>query len=136
MIIERLQGTEDRLYTLVAPLVMSVPIIRQNNNYPFKTSRKHIWFVALDEDGVKGFMPVELKVKGAFIDNYYAAGDSPELLTTFIQMAIKEFACDYPLYALSHIRHSDLFRACGFAEVKTWKLYVKMGYRTNGKFEK
>ena len=35
MIVEKLPGTDARLYALVAPLVMSVPIIRQNNNYPF-----------------------------------------------------------------------------------------------------
>ena len=48
MIVEKLPGTDARLYALVAPLVMSVPIIRQNNNYPFKTSRKHLWFIALE----------------------------------------------------------------------------------------
>ena len=31
MIVEKLPGTDARLYALVAPLVMSVPIIRQNN---------------------------------------------------------------------------------------------------------
>ena len=77
MIVEKLPGTDARLYALVAPLVMSVPIIRQNNNYPFKTSRKHLWFIALERGEVKGFMPVERKTAGACIDNYYLAGDSP-----------------------------------------------------------
>lgn len=53
MIVEKLPGTDARLYALVAPLVMSVPIIRQNNNYPFKTSRKHLWFIALERGEVK-----------------------------------------------------------------------------------
>ena len=56
MIVEKLPGTDARLYALVAPLVMSVPIIRQNNNYPFKTSRKHLWFIALERGEVKGFI--------------------------------------------------------------------------------
>ena len=64
MIVEKLPGTDARLYALVAPLVMSVPIIRQNNNYPFKTSRKHLWFIALERGEVKGFMPVERKTAG------------------------------------------------------------------------
>ena len=55
MIVEKLPGTDARLYALVAPLVMSVPIIRQNNNYPFKTSRKHLWFIALERGEVKRF---------------------------------------------------------------------------------
>ncbi|HIZ27232.1 hypothetical protein [Barnesiella sp. An55] len=128
MIIEKIQGTEPRLYTLVAPLTMSIPIIRQNNNYPFKTSRKHVWFVASDGNGVEGFMPVERRMAGAFIDNYYASGDSPELLTALVNAAIDEFASKYPLYAMAHIRHEEAFVSCGFTEVKRWKLYVKMKY--------
>ena len=46
MTIEKLDGTSPRLYTLVAPLVMRRSVLRQNNNYPFWTSRAHTWFVA------------------------------------------------------------------------------------------
>ena len=46
MTIEKLDGTSPRLYTLVAPLVMRRSVLRQNNNYPFWTSRSHTWFVA------------------------------------------------------------------------------------------
>ena len=42
MTIEKLDGTSPRLYTLVAPLVMRRSVLRQNNNYPFWTSRAHI----------------------------------------------------------------------------------------------
>ena len=128
MIIEKLQGTEERLYKLVAPLVMSIPVIRQNNNYPFKTSRKHLWFVAVDRDSVVGFMPVECKTSGAYIDNYYAAGDSPELLKKLVEAVVAEFVLEQPLSAMVHVRHSDIFKACGFSPVKNWKLYVKMEY--------
>ena len=87
MIVEKLPGTDARLYALVAPLVMSVPIIRQNNNYPFKTSRKHLWFIALERGEVKGFMPVERKTAGACIDNYYLAGDSSKLYVKMVYEA-------------------------------------------------
>ena len=43
MKIMTLQGTDKLLYELVAPLVMNPAILRQNNNYPFKTSRSHVW---------------------------------------------------------------------------------------------
>ena len=56
------------------------------------------------------------------------AGDSSELLTSLIEKAKEEFAQDCTLYAISHVRHVDAFRACGFSELKTWKLYVKMVY--------
>jgi hypothetical protein len=85
---------------------------------------------------VKGFMPVERKTAGACIDNYYLAGDSSELLTSLIEKAKEEFAQDCTLYAISHVRHVDAFRACGFSELKTWKLYVKMVYEANGESEK
>lgn len=129
MIIEKLPGTEERLYALVAPLIMSVPVIRQNNNYPFKTSRKHLWLVALDEGKVVGFMPAESRPSGVFIDNYYSVSDSPELLMLLAREAIAEFAGTSPLYVMAHMRHADLFKACGFVEVKRWKLYVKMEYQ-------
>ena len=38
MNIERFSGTDERLYRAVAPLVMNPAVLRQNNNYPFKTS--------------------------------------------------------------------------------------------------
>jgi len=41
MEIEKLGGTTERLYRLVAPLVMKPCILRENNNYPFKTSMHH-----------------------------------------------------------------------------------------------
>ena len=59
MDIEKLHGTDPRLYQLVAPLVMSIPVLRYNNNYPFKTSVHHKWLVATEKGVVKGFMPIE-----------------------------------------------------------------------------
>ena len=67
MEIEKLGGTTERLYRLVAPLVMKPCILRENNNYPFKTSMHHIWFIAIEEERVVGFMPVEIKDKYAVI---------------------------------------------------------------------
>ena len=52
MTIEKLDGTSPRLYTLVAPLVMRRSVLRQNNNYPFWTSRAHTWFVAWEGETV------------------------------------------------------------------------------------
>jgi hypothetical protein len=42
-----LQGTEKRLYQLVAPLVMNPEVLKQNYNYPFRTSESFVWFVAV-----------------------------------------------------------------------------------------
>ena len=43
-----LNGTEKRLYQLVAPLVMNPKVLKQNNNYPFRTSENFKWFVAVE----------------------------------------------------------------------------------------
>jgi hypothetical protein len=36
--IVQLHGTDKKLYELVAPLVMSPEVLKQNYNYPFRTS--------------------------------------------------------------------------------------------------
>ena len=41
-----LKGTDKRMYELVAPLIMNPAIIRQNNNYPFKTTDHYLWYIA------------------------------------------------------------------------------------------
>ena len=77
MTIEKLDGTSPRLYTLVAPLVMRRSVLRQNNNYPFWTSRSHTWFVAWEGENVYGFVPVEITDSGiARINNYYGSRGS------------------------------------------------------------
>ena len=56
--IVQLHGTDKKLYELVAPLVMSPEVLKQNYNYPFRTSEEYEWFVALDNKHVVGFVPV------------------------------------------------------------------------------
>ena len=41
----QVNGTEKRLYELVAPLVMNPKVLNYNNDYPFKTGEKFIWFI-------------------------------------------------------------------------------------------
>ena len=95
MEIEKLGGTTERLYRLVAPLVMKPCILRENNNYPFKTSMHHIWFIAIEEERVVGFMPVEIKDKYAVINNYYIDKDNINcnlLLTLAIYLCLQRMA--------------------------------------------
>lgn len=54
--IVQLHGTDKKLYELVAPLVMSPEVLKQNYNYPFRTSEEYEWFVALDNKHVVGFV--------------------------------------------------------------------------------
>lgn len=104
MEIEKLGGTTERLYRLVAPLVMKPCILRENNNYPFKTSMHHIWFIAIEEERVVGFMPVEIKDKYAVINNYYIDKDDPDLLAALLREVIRHYAGQYKLQSVTHSR--------------------------------
>ena len=81
MKIEILGGTSPRLYKLVAPLVMNAAVLRQNDNYPYKTSQRHEWLLALDdedENKISGFFPVERREGYAYINNYYLSPEAEE----------------------------------------------------------
>jgi len=129
MVIEKLSGTAPRLYTLVAPLVMRRSILRQNNNYPFWTSRSHIWFVATEKEDVVGFIPVELTETGkAKINNYYISGDNPYLLRKLLESVCRHFAESHTIQSVTFKRHATVFADAGFTVLKEWKLYIKMEY--------
>lgn len=128
MKIEKLEGTAGRLYQLVAPLVMKPSVLRQNNNYPFKTSERYVWFVAVNKRTVVGFIPVEVRDKTAVINNYYVAGDDAEVLALLLQEVIGEYGEACKLQSVTHVRHLPVFEENGFCVSKTWKLYVKMEY--------
>ena len=128
MDIEKLHGTAPRLYQLVAPLVMSIPVLRYNNNYPFKTSVHHKWLVATEKGVVKGFMPIDIKSPGACNDYYYVSGGNSLLLSALIDFAKKEFAGEQPLFAVSHTRDAETFKTNGLIVSKELKLYIKMVY--------
>lgn len=126
MKIERFPGTDPRLYQLVAPLVMSPGILRQNNNYPFKTSIHHTWFVAIENNTVQGFIPVEIKRHNVTINNYYISGDDSRILASMLDQIIETFKEEYPIYSITLTRHVNTFQEKGFSPVKEWKRYVKM----------
>lgn len=137
MKIEILGGTSPRLYKLVAPLVMNAAVLRQNNNYPYKTSSRHEWLVGLDDDGktVRGFFPIERREGYYYLNNYYVPTDSEEeLLHIFIEKAITLYTPICPLVAVVHSHHVPVFQKKGFLPEREWKLYVKMRYgKSDGK---
>ena len=124
MTIEKLDGTSPRLYTLVAPLVMRRSVLRQNNNYPFWTSRSHTWFVAWEGETV-------FDGGVAKINNYYVSGDDPHLLSRFLREIIQYYRRDYTIRSMTLIRHAEIFRSEGFVPMKEWTQYVTMEYSKN-----
>lgn len=122
----QLQGTDKRLYELVAPLVMNPDILKQNYNYPFRTSEDFVWFVAVDKKKVIGFIPVEEKKKEYVINNYYVEGNNEDTLKLLLEKVISETDSSKELTSVTFMEHCSLFKELGFSEEKVWTRYVKM----------
>ena len=115
MNIVKLNGEDTELYRRVAHLVMNREVLASNNNYPFKTSSEHIWFVACDDEGrTLGFIPVVLRNRKATINNYYAAEDDEEVLCLMLTQLIQEFKKDFAIISVTQNKHIQAFRRCGF----------------------
>lgn len=123
-----LGGTEKKLYELVAPLVMNPAVIRQNNNYPFKTSAKYIWYLALDGNEVVGFIPLKPTNNGYCIDNYYIKGDDSETIVFLLKNVVKNSADSRILTAVVNKRHVKDFQENYFKTFLELKNYNKMEY--------
>ena len=132
MNILKLQGLDSRLFNLVAPLVMSPAVLRQNNNYPFKTTRNHVWYIAMDEQRVLGFMPVKMTLTNNCIDNYYISGDNSSVIEVLLDRIIHDFSSDGSLVAVVHERHVEDFSMKNFIPCVGWKKYVKRRYHEGG----
>ena len=122
----QLQGTDKRLYELVAPLVMNPEILKQNYNYPFRTSEDFVWFVAVDKKKVIGFIPVEEKKKEYVINNYYIESNNEDTLKLLLEKVISETNTSKELTSVTFMEHSSLFKDLVFSEEKIWTRYVKM----------
>ena len=133
MNILKLGGLDCRLFELVAPLVMNPAVLRQNNNYPFKTTRKYVWYVAEDGGRVLGFMPVKMAKTNYRVDNYYISGDDSSVMERLLDGVIRDFSFGLPLVAIVHERHVEGFSRKNFISCVEWKRYVKMRYHEGGK---
>ncbi len=121
-----LQGTEKRLYQLVAPLVMNPEVLKQNYNYPFRTSESFVWFVAVDGKEDVGFIPLEYKKREAVINNYYIRNNNAEVLKALLEKVIAKMDKDKYLSSVTFVEHQEIFKELGFSVEKEWKRYVKM----------
>lgn len=136
MEIIRINGTDKKLYELVAPLVMNPAVLRQNNNYPFKTSHRHKWFIALDDGNVAGFMPVKDSGSRPSIDNYYVSGDDDDVIDMLLSAVTKDPDYNGTLTALVHKRHVKAFARNGFSTFTEWTNYEKMDYNARRRHDK
>ena len=105
---------------------MDPEVLRANNNYPFKTTEHYVWFIAIDDGRVLGFLPVEHRSAGAVINNYYVGDDNEEVLGTLLQSAVKATEEETEITAVVLVHHQSIFEKNGFTIDSTWKRYVKM----------
>lgn len=121
-----LDGLEPRLFSLIGPLAMNPKVLKANNNYPFKTTEKFQWYIAMEGDDVLGFLPVEKKASGLVINNYYIQNDDPDVLERLLEAVETE----EPLLAIVQTRHEEAFTRCRFQVVHRWTKYLKMTNKT------
>ncbi len=121
-----LKGTEERLYQLVAPLVMNPKILKQNYNYPFRTSENFVWFIAVQEKEVMGFIPVEHKKQEAIINNYYVKDNNADVLKILLETVIAGTDETKFLSSVTFVEHQKVFQELGFSVEKVWRRYVRM----------
>ena len=119
-----LHGTDDHLYELVAPLVMSPEVLCYNNNYPFKTTPLHTWYICMINGATAGFMPIKETTRGLYLDNYYIRDDNHDILEVLIAHVLS--VTDKPITVLSLKRHTEIFRHYGFIISTVFAQYNKM----------
>lgn len=107
---------------------MNPAIIRQNNGYPFKTSKDFIWYIAIEDGTVAGFIPLKKTQGGMLIDNYYISGDNEQTIGCLLERIIADAGEDAGLKATVFKRHVDVFKKHAFQTVLEWKKYDKMIY--------
>ena len=115
----QLKGKDKHLYQLLAPLVMDPDVIRANNNYPFKTSEDFVWYIAIDNRDVIGFIPVEQKSgKKAVINNYYVAAvdeKRKEILSLLLSSVVTAFIpAGWTLNSVTLIQDQETFSFWSF----------------------
>ena len=133
MEIIKLNGEDQRLYYLVAHLIMNEEVLKYNLNYPYKTSQEYVWFVATDEGNTLGFIPVKLKDGKAVINNYYVADDDKAVFSALLKEIVCVLLPDFEIESVVQTRHIPYFEQNGFSITLHWKRYVKMKIFRNEK---
>lgn len=129
----RLKGEDRRLYYLIAHLVMNENVLSYNLNYPYRTSSRYVWFVAIDKGHILGFMPVKLGTGKAKINNYYVADDDNTVFSALLKEIVATLLTDYELESVTQLRHVPEFEKNGFEVALYWKKYAKMKIFRNEK---
>jgi hypothetical protein len=124
MEIEVLEGTEQKLFDLVAPLVLNPSVIRQNGGVAFKTTPQHRWIVSIAEDGTcDGFLPMQLKSNGYLINNYYVKDRDEKVLSVLLKETL-DYARNQKAETLDIIAQIEDYSVVEKYGFKPEKIYI------------
>lgn len=125
MTVKVFNGVDKELYSFVAPLVMCPAVIRQNGGAPFRTSPKHTWVVALDnENNCIGFLPCLPKDGLININNYYVKDRNKDVLTAMLKVAQNTFKKE-AIEVITQRVDEPTLKENGFRPILEWVNYVK-----------
>jgi hypothetical protein len=120
--IEKLWGTDSRLYELIAPFVMNPEVIRQNGGYPFKNTEDHLWYISVKgKNMATGFISI---VNGRFCNDF--TWQDKDLLRILIERAFMDIKKGTFVTFVADNSDRLFLEEMGFFVQKEWKKYFKM----------
>ncbi|MDR1683053.1 MAG: hypothetical protein LBS25_06670 [Candidatus Symbiothrix sp.] len=118
----KLKGTDKLLFSLVGPMVMTPAVLAANDNYPFRTTEKHVWYVAVrGKKNVLGF----LSVVNNTIGNDYV-NKNLKLLEALLNQAITDQPKGSTLYFMAGKNELPLLEEMGFLIDKETVNYTRV----------
>jgi len=106
MKIRQIKDNDPELYGLIVPLVMNPKVLKSNNNYPFKNFSGTVWYIAMEDSDVSGFMPLRKNNTGFHIDNYYIRDNDPDTIDGLLDSITEDIPVNSILTAL--VYNSDV----------------------------
>lgn len=120
--IEKVWGTDNRLYELIAPFVMNPEVIRLNGGYPFKNTEDHLWYISVKgKNMVTGF----ISIVNDHLCNDFTWQDK-DLLRILIERALMDVEKGTPVTFVADNSDRSLLEEMGFSVEKQWTKYFKM----------
>ena len=119
----KIEGSDKRLYNLVGPLVMNPDILIANENYPFRNTDHHVWYIAMSGKSrrVIGF----LSVVGNHITNDYTSGNI-DLLEALLEQALADQKTKTTIRFIAGVNELPLMEKLGFTVNKTGVKYYRV----------
>jgi hypothetical protein len=122
----KINGSDQRLHRLIGPLVTNPEVLACNDNYPFKNTDDHVWYIALKQNRtVAGF----LSLKKSTISNDFVHNDL-DLLELLIEKALSDLPKGIIVRFLAGKEELPLMEQLGFQISKEGVKYYRMFKKT------